>query len=464
MPQVYNLAGLNLKISPFLQQEGEMIRSVNMMTDVIGAKKKRAGYVTYLGTPDTSQVNSLFNFTLNNGTQFWNYRYSGSILYYSQQGTGAWTTCGSGTMTAGANIGYTILENTLIIGDGGSVTRHTTNGTSFTTTASAPIANYFTSFQGRVYAGGTASSLFYSTTGTPTNWTSDSSSILIPNAGKINGVFNMIDSVHASKNSGLFFKYNGADLIDLSTAYAPSSPWSVGSIETSRIYLNRFGYHSYEGRPKIISSQIESQIFNDDATGIVGSVFDNAPAIAHRYDYLCSVGSVTDTLTGEQVNNCVHKYDARLNQWDNWSMGVRPTAWAQYKDASGNLQLIFGDVNGQCYTFGGTAVSDNGSAIEAIMEFVIHGGRPDLDKTWRYLKLMFNPGNEAKVAVAISDTFTKGKKKWIGLGDCSDGSFDFRFPSGSQGRLLFVKITEMSTNNRFQFYGFSYEADLIERR
>ena len=464
MPQVYNLSGLNLKISPFLQQEGEMIRSVNMMTDVIGAKKKRAGYATYLGTPDTSQVNSLFNFTLNNGTQFWNYRYSGSILYYSQQGTGAWTTCGSGTMTANANIGYTALANTLIIGDGGSVTRHTTNGTSFTTTSLAPIANYFTTFQNRIYAGGTASSLFYSTSGTPTDWTSDSSSYLISGAGKINGVFNMIDSVHVSKNSGLFYKHNGVDLIDLSTGYAPSSPWSVGSVETARIYLNRYGYHSYEGRPKILSSYIESQIYNDEEKGIVGSVFDNAPGVAHRYDYLCSVGSVTDTLTGEQVNNCVHHYDVRLNQWDNWSFAVRPTAWGQYKDTSGNLQLIFGDANGQCYTYSGTATSDNGSSIESIMEFVIHGGRPDLDKTFKYLKLMFNPGNEAKVSIAISDTFTKGKKKWTGLGACSDGSVDFQFPSGSRGKLLFVKITEASRNSRFQFYGFSYEADLINRR
>src|SRR3990167_5958848 len=312
MSQVYNLSGLNLKISPFLQNEGEMIRSVNMMTDMIGAKKKRAGYTTYLGTPDTSQINSLFNFTLNNGTQFWNYRYSGSVLYYSQQGTGVWTVCGSGTMTAGANIGHTVIANTLIIGDGGSATRHSTNGTSFTNTSSAPIANYFTNFQNRVYAGGTASNLFYSTSGIPTE-------------------------------------------------NAPSSPWSMGTIETARIYLNRYGYHSYEGRPKILSSYIESQIYNDEEKGIVGSVFDNAPGVAHRYDYLCSVGSVTDTLTGEQITNCIHKYDVRLNQWDNWSFAVRPTAWCKYKDASGNLQLIFGDENGQCYTFGGTANNDNGS-------------------------------------------------------------------------------------------------------
>jgi len=341
-------------------------------------------------------------------------------------------------MTAGANIGHTVIANTLIIGDGGSATRHSTNGTSFTNTSSAPIANYFTNFQNRVYAGGTASNLFYSTSGTPTDWTSDSSSYLISGAGKINGVFNMIDSVHVAKNSGLFFKHNGADLIDLSTENAPSSPWSMGTIETARIYLNRYGYHSYEGRPKILSSYIESQIYNDEGNGIVGSVFDNVPGIAYRYDYLCSVGSVTDTLTGEQITNCIHKYDVRLNQWDNWSFAVRPTAWCKYKDASGNLQLIFGDENGQCYTFGGTANNDNGSTVESIIEFFIHGGRPDLDKTFKYLRLMFNPGNEAKVSIAISNTFTKSKKKWIGLGDCSDGSVEFRFPAGSQGKLLFV--------------------------
>src|SRR3990167_2702426 len=106
--RIYNLSGLQLKLSPFLSKDGEMIRCVNMETDSLGAKKKRPGYATYLGTPDNSEITTLFNFRLNNGTQFWNYRYSGSLLYYSTQGTGAWTVCGNGMMAAGGTIGYAI--------------------------------------------------------------------------------------------------------------------------------------------------------------------------------------------------------------------------------------------------------------------------------------------------------------------------------------------------------------------
>ena len=173
--------GLNLAINPLAHKPGDMIRAINITNDQFGAKKKRSGYTTYLGTVDGGAILDLHNFTLDNGTQFWNYRNNNGTFYYSQQGTGAWTVCGNGTFTAGSHIGVGTLENTLIVGDGVAATRHTTNGTSFTDTTAAPIASRFVDFQQRIYAMGTSSTLFWSTTGTPTSWTgSDSSSIQIP--------------------------------------------------------------------------------------------------------------------------------------------------------------------------------------------------------------------------------------------------------------------------------------------
>src|SRR3990167_7031430 len=99
--RIYNFSGLNLKLSPFLQSEGELLRCVNMSDDIIGCKEKRPGYTTYLGTPTNSTVDSIWNFRLDNGTQFWNYHAANGSIYYSTQGTGAWTICGNGTMTAG---------------------------------------------------------------------------------------------------------------------------------------------------------------------------------------------------------------------------------------------------------------------------------------------------------------------------------------------------------------------------
>ena len=53
---VHNLSGLNLKISPFLQGEGQILRALNVERDNIGAFRKRSGYVTYLNAIDTTNV------------------------------------------------------------------------------------------------------------------------------------------------------------------------------------------------------------------------------------------------------------------------------------------------------------------------------------------------------------------------------------------------------------------------
>ena len=106
--RAYNLGGLNLKTSPFLHKEGEMIRCVNVENDMMGAKKKRPGYNTYL-TSLGAEITSLFNWTKDDGVTFWNYAVAGGTLHYSQQGTGAWTVCGNGTLTNNARPGYAVL-------------------------------------------------------------------------------------------------------------------------------------------------------------------------------------------------------------------------------------------------------------------------------------------------------------------------------------------------------------------
>lgn len=456
-----NLGGLNLKLNPLLQKEGDLIRAINVDSYLVGAKKKRPGYVTYLTAIDTSQVNSLFNWTQNDGTTFWNYRYSGGTLYYSTQGTGAWTICGGGTLTANGRIGHAVLENTLIIGDGTAATRHTTNGTSFTNTTSAPIASGFEEYQGRIWAIGTASNAFYSTVGTATDWTTDSSSILIPGPGKLNSIFKSNDRLNFGKNSNTMFRYDGFNLIDLSTNLSPSSPYSVAEVEGYRFGLNRLGVYGYGGgRPEIVSNAIEKQIYNDSGEGIPGANFDTAPGVTHRYDYFLAVGTITDDLTDETIDNAILKYNFQLDEWHNYKFANFPTAWCSYQDASGVKQLIFGDASGQCYTFGGTATNDNGSTIESIMEMVIHSGTL-LEKEWKWIRLLFNPGCESHIQVATTNTFVKGSKNWVDLGDARTGVVEYHFPQGSRSRLLFLKITEASRNTRFDWYGGEIDGDIL---
>ncbi len=467
---VFTLGGLNLKVSPLLQNPGDLIRSVNVDSYPIGAKKKRPGYITYLGTmPNGGVVQDLYNFSKNNGTQFWNYALAGGQLYYSTQGTGNWTICGNGTLSASGNLTGAVLEDTLVIGDGVSATRHSTDGTSFTNTNAAPIAVSLLDYHQRIFAAGTASNVFWGNVGTPSDWTNDSSSVLIPGPGKLNTTFKVGaregDALIASKNSGKMFSYDEYVLNDLSAGLGPTSLKSIGEIENLRIYGNRLGFFSFEGsKPGLLSNAIERQIYNDDATGIVGTAFESIAGVGHKYKYYASVGNVTDDLTGETVTNCVLVYDSQMNEWSNYSFASKPTSWLSFKDANGNQRLIFGSGdNGQCYEVAGTATNDNGSPIESVMEGVLHLGSPELDKDWKYIRASTNPGCEGHLMVAIGDTFTKGKKKWITLGDLTNGVVEHRFPSGSTGKILHWKFAESSKNARFNFYGFACEADIIER-
>jgi len=111
-----------------------------------------------------------------------------------------------------------------------------------------------------------------------------------------------------------------------------------------------------------------------------------------------------------------------------------------------------------------TALTDNGSPINAVMEYVIHAGDIKLLKKWNYLWVFFNPGCQARVQVSFADSFVRGKKKWIDLGDVSSGYKEFRLPDEARSRLMFLKVTESSKGERFDFYGFDYQFDPIDRR
>ena len=117
----------------------------------------------------------------------------------------------------------------MIIGDGTAATRHTTTGTSFTNTTSAPASPNWAVFQNRAYAG-TGNVLTYSVTNDITNWattgTSDSSSVTIPGAGAINKVFTANDRVIINKNSQLMNRWDGFSLVQIPTTQGLSSPQS----------------------------------------------------------------------------------------------------------------------------------------------------------------------------------------------------------------------------------------------
>src|SRR3990167_4854751 len=299
--RIYNISGINLAVQPLLHKEGDLLRSVNLETFPIGAKRKRPGYITYLGTsPNGSAVQGLFNWSRNNGTQFWNYNFAGGLLYSSQQGTGAWTITGNGTFNAAGTITHAVLEDTLCVSDGvGSVFTSTT-GTSFAAATASPVAVSLSEFEQRIYAAGTASDLFWSNVGTPTDWTNDSSSVLIPGAGKLAALFKSGDRLVNAKNSNRLYSWDEFNLVDVATNLGPTSSIGIGDIEDYRIYPNRRGFIGYGGgKPELLSNAISRQIYNDAGSGIIGTTFNNASAATHQYRYYASIGTITDDLTNE---------------------------------------------------------------------------------------------------------------------------------------------------------------------
>lgn len=461
-----NIGGLNFYVNPLLKNDGEVIKALNVTSDYYGAKTKRPGYSTYLGTPDASTVNTLFSWNKMDGTTIYNYRASGSSLYYSVQGTGAWTLCGNGTISNGAHVGYAVLGDTLTVCDGVGSTRYTTDGTSFTNGTLAPVAVDVAEYQGRIFAAGTANTLFYSSAGDATNWntsgTSDSSSFDIPGGGKLSRVVKVADRLNIMKNNGQMLKWDGYNLVDMSTELGPSSPYSLGKVEGYWFWLNRLGIFGYGGdKPQLLSNPIQKQIYNNAGSGIAGGTFNTAPGAVYRYDYMTAVGTVTDDFTNETISDAIIKYDFNKNEFLNWKFANFPTAMTSYKDMNGVNQFIWGDATGQCYQLAGTANTDNGSAIEANLTFVIHGGSPELDKKWNWYWFFFNPGCQAKVQVAFSDIYTLSRLKWKELGDTTTGVLRGRFNEEPRSKFLFVRIYESSRNSRFTYYGCSVDHEVM---
>ena len=465
--QVQNLGALNQYINPLTQKPGDLIFAQNVDSFPYGAKSKRIGYETFLGTVDGSSITRLFSWRKENGTTLFLYRASGTSLYYSAQGTGAWTACTTGGVTSTNFVDYAILGDTLMICDGAGSTRHTTNGTAFTNTSLAPVTTSLAEYQRRIYGAGTSSTMFYSTTNDATNWntsgTSDSSSFTIPGAGKLGKVFKQNDRLIAPKTSGLMFKWDGFSLIDTATNLGPASPWSVSKSEDYSFWINRLGHYGYGGgKPQLLSNAVQRQFYNNAGSGVAGGTFDTMGAETHRFDYFMSLGTITDDLTNITINNAILKYDYQKNEYLNWKFAHFPRSWHSYQDANGVQQLIFGDNAGQVYKMSGTLMADAGSAIESMMIFYIDGGVPHLDKKWDNYWFFLNPGNQIKIQIALSDTYVHSRLKWTELGDASSGVLEGKFPQGSRSKFLFIKFYEASLSSSFNLYGFTIKGEAIE--
>lgn len=493
----FSIQGINTYINP-LQSDGQLIHAVNVTGFPMGGLSKRPGYGTYLGTV-AGTVSTIFSFPFQNGTQLYTYMAAGSKLYYSTQGTGAWTQATPGTIKNNAYVGNCIFNNTLGIGDGNTNLWTSTDGINFSQPGSAPVAQYLAVFHNRAYTDdGTTSNTQFSVTNDITNWqnsgTSDSSSLTTTSPGANVGLFVAGDRLVITKNRGNLFNWDDTSLIDMSAIYGPSSPRSIAQIDDLWFYFNQYGIFSFDGATRtLISNPIQRQFYNKQGNGIAGTCLGTAPGASLLWDYFVAVGNTTDDFTGRKITNNIIKYDYQKNQFMNWSFNDAPTAFHSYIDINGQKQLLFGGTAGQVFQLDLTKTSDNGASIptEAVFLFTYASQGQTFtpnsasamsgltyEKKWDWIRLFFNPGDEVNIQYAFANTLTYQHLKWSeaintrdrtgGFWQVSDGVVEIRFPRDEnnmpRSRFLFLRIYDDSDNSQWQYFGCQISAtpQLIE--
>lgn len=484
--------------------DGQLIFSYNTENWPNGALSKRRGYNSFLGTLDGQQVNSLMWYPQQSGTQMFLYRASGSQLSYSLQGTGQWTLAGGGTITNNARMGYAILNNTFICGDGAGSTRHTSvssgAGTSFTNTTLAPIGQYFAQYGQRIYVtSGTDSTLTYSSYGSADNWgiatPADSSSFQIPDAGANGPLINAGNRLVIHKTSGKMFNWDTNTLTDMTTLNGAQGYFTPDQIDGLWFWINQYGQFSYDGAQRtVLSNQVQRLFYNRNGLGMSGTQLGTvATGQAHIWNYFVTMGSVQDDFTGIPVNNAILNYDYQKDTHHLWQFNDYPTAMLSYIDANTQRQFIFGNSSGQCFQLSGTATSDAGQPIrtEAIFLFTYAEQATEFSQTsahaitgsayeklWKYWRGFFNPGDELNIQFAYSNTLQFNQLKWSEARltkergqaqddwfQVSDGVVEIRFPNleGMQprSRFLFLRLYDESVTSKWIYYGCNIAATTI---
>ncbi len=501
MPAVdyQNIQSVNTYINP-LQSDGQLIHALNVINFPQGAISKRGGYRTYLNNPDNQPVNGLFSFPFQNGTQLYTYRQSGTNLFTSTQGTANWTPASLGTnVIANSYIGNAVFNNILAVGDGVNHLMTSTDGTTFTTPGSAPIAQYMAVFHNRLYTtDGTSSNVQYSTANDPTNWlssgTSDSSLLVTTSPGANTGLFVAGDRLAMAKNRGNMFNWDDTTLVDNSTIFGPTSPKSIAQIDDYWFYVHQLGIFGYDGATKsVLSNPIQRMFYNRLGVNVSGTNLinsGNALGAAYWWDYLAVVGNINDDFTGKIVKNAIIKYDYQKNAFVYWQFADFPTAISSYFDNNAHQELIFGNASGQCFQYDPGATSDNGAPISTEMVFMFTfasqstGFSPtsaaaitgsSWQKKWNFYRAFLNPGCEINVQFAFSDSMDPQRLRWsdsintrqqTGPNDFwqfSDGSLEIRFPNSPnnlpRSRFLFIRFYENSDSSQWSLYGQQVDAD-----
>jgi len=366
----FETAGINRTVSPFLVRKGEWKMLLNCGMTEIGKVSKRPGYEMILDVPDLgSEILSLIPYEIGGVGKLIMINSSGKA-YASVPGVASsWGTAIKTGLNTSERWGYTVLNGNMYLGNGYEGYR--TDAEAFHAVANMPTAKFWTTLYQRVYAGGvyaSPSTLFWSSTGNGTDWSSvspsDSSSTDIEKdyKGNIKALEQSNDRVIVLKDK-MLKRWDSEIMKTVLDSRGIKAPWSVGELEGMLCYLTDDSILIYDGNsPRPISAPIMDVISAIDMTTlnvnrICGEVFKNL--------YLLSVGDIA--LKERTIANAVLVYDYEFNTFAIWSTTHRLTAMARLTTSTGVDKLYAGDENGVVYElFKGD--TDNGEEFEMVAE------------------------------------------------------------------------------------------------
>jgi hypothetical protein len=409
--------------------------------------------------------------------------YGGGVFKYSTDSGATYAASSMGDMAfalyrlAGCRTGFTILNNKLILGNGGNQSMWY-DGAVFTSMSAAPIARWWLTMAGRAWATGidtNPSAVYYSKVNDPTSWTADANDVSTggvvyvdpDNNGSIVGIDKKLGRIIVHKETG---KYKimldefgvPSDVIDLETDEPTQSPESIIPFGEYNYYLRETGVYRDQGTlPELISLPLGDLATNIPYAQVIDAVAGKINEFLHF-----SVGNVTekDRQDPDTYSNAVLTYNKRTEEWYLDTLSHSPTTYGTWRHTDNTLRLFFGDKDGNTFIFDDVNVDGKGMATEYPIEgeLIWHSfnfGDPPASKDYGHLFVYAEPGCGAIVSMRGE----KNEPKEIG--SLFTGMLPFHLPETYQDdKWIELRISDNSRNAQSRIYGLTIEAAIGNRR
>ena len=337
----------------FILKNSDMKILKNVVLDDFGVVKKRPGSTKIGDTLANSNILGLHDFAKNDGTHK-QLSVNAAKVYWNSSGT--WTDSGITGLTTGKRTRFVNFVNLLFLVNGTEAVKDWDGTTTYDAqVASAPIANYITTYCDRIYTNSTVypSRVYYTT---------------IPTAGVIawtggdSGYYDVqtddgdyITALHTRRDRLLVFKNHyieGRDSyfrrISVVRGVGTPSNDSVVTINNVTYFFNlgdstSTGIYQYGvSEPVKISAPIQDMI--DDIT--IGTPSTQFFATQYGPNYLLHVG------TTQGMNNVILCYNTIHQSWSFWQEPSAMTTFAQYNNSNVTLPN-YGTTGGRIYKMAG---------------------------------------------------------------------------------------------------------------